>query len=348
MGTSLVSNQRVQFIDVAKGVSMILIILCHNPLHPVIYHWLYSFHVPLFFIVSGYFTHFTTFRSLELKLWKQLVLPLLVTHLLYFVFFFANYYLTGTLLTPYPLKEWLVGVLLALHPKEIPAVWFIYALIWGKIGLYLSLKLSQKYYLAIGLSLFILCILISHRINVVHLPLFFIQGMTCVVFLQIGHWLKQIGIFEKRLTAETICILAVSLLFAGNVPINFWSMHFPNHVFHVVTVTVITLAIIFASRKLLNYSNRKAIKVIISIFLYYGRYSLVILCFHGLEMGLQLSRHLYFLPDNMLGPFKVLLLAVVPFVIHFIPGLRIVYNVRWLELFKRNKNAKTQVRELLN
>ncbi len=348
MGTSLTSNQRVQFIDVAKGVSMILIILCHNPLHPVIYHWLYSFHVPLFFIVSGYFTHFTTFRSLELKVWKQLVLPLIVTHLLFLIFFLIDYYFTETPLKPYPFNQVVVGELLALQPMELPNVWFLVALFWGKLWFFLTIKVSNKYYLALGLGLFVTAIFISHQLSVSRVPLHFVQGMAVTVFLQIGYWMKQIGIFEKRLTAETICILAVSLLFAGNMPINFWAMHFPNHVFHVVTITLITLSIIFACRKLLNYSNRKAIKVIIFVFLFYGRYSLVILCFHSLEMGLQLSRHLNFLPDNMLGPFKVLLLALVPFVIHFVPGLRKVYNVRWMDMVKGNDNSKKQVSKLFN
>lgn len=45
---------RLDWIDKAKGIGIILVILGHTFCPPSIQFWLYSFHMPLFFFLSGY------------------------------------------------------------------------------------------------------------------------------------------------------------------------------------------------------------------------------------------------------------------------------------------------------
>ena len=45
---------RLEWIDKAKGIGIILVILGHTICPPNIKFWLYSFHMPLFFFLSGY------------------------------------------------------------------------------------------------------------------------------------------------------------------------------------------------------------------------------------------------------------------------------------------------------
>lgn len=47
--------KRIGWVDVAKGIGIILVILGHMPTIPIIIRlWIFSFHMPLFFFVSGY------------------------------------------------------------------------------------------------------------------------------------------------------------------------------------------------------------------------------------------------------------------------------------------------------
>ena len=47
-------NQRLDSIDLAKGIAIFLMILCHSGMNNGITQWIYAFHMPLFFVVSGY------------------------------------------------------------------------------------------------------------------------------------------------------------------------------------------------------------------------------------------------------------------------------------------------------
>ena len=42
--------------DIMRGVGIILMMLGHIPVDGFAYRWIYSFHMPMFFILSGLFT----------------------------------------------------------------------------------------------------------------------------------------------------------------------------------------------------------------------------------------------------------------------------------------------------
>lgn len=50
-------KQRVEYIDILKGFGIILVVLGHVTLNSDLYHFIYAFHMPLFFIISGMFLH---------------------------------------------------------------------------------------------------------------------------------------------------------------------------------------------------------------------------------------------------------------------------------------------------
>lgn len=45
---------RIDFLDILKGIGIILVLIGHIYSNNTIYHWLYSFHMPLFFMAAGY------------------------------------------------------------------------------------------------------------------------------------------------------------------------------------------------------------------------------------------------------------------------------------------------------
>ena len=51
-------NKRIGYIDIAKGLGILVIVLAHNDLagyHPTLHKFIYAFHIPLFFFLSGMF-----------------------------------------------------------------------------------------------------------------------------------------------------------------------------------------------------------------------------------------------------------------------------------------------------
>ena len=50
-----IKPKRVEWVDIAKGYGILLVIIGHLPIPWIISRSLYSFHLPLFFFLSGYF-----------------------------------------------------------------------------------------------------------------------------------------------------------------------------------------------------------------------------------------------------------------------------------------------------
>ena len=71
-------NKRLDYLDVAKGIGILLVILGHCQLGRIgeMHSLIYSFHMPLFFFVSGVcFSNKYDFTSLAVKRFKQMILP---------------------------------------------------------------------------------------------------------------------------------------------------------------------------------------------------------------------------------------------------------------------------------
>lgn len=45
--------RRLSWLDILKGIGIILVVIGHIYLNPTVRDWLYSFHMPLFFLAAG-------------------------------------------------------------------------------------------------------------------------------------------------------------------------------------------------------------------------------------------------------------------------------------------------------
>ena len=151
-------------IDIAKGVAIILMVVGHAGCPEGLYKFIYSFHMPLFFILSGYFLSeesLSNTSSFVLKKWKKLALPLLIcgiiSLLLHNMFFnlgiINEYYGTraGDVAKLFEMKEYILRIGLILGFLEIyddpflGACWFIQCMFFTYIGIALMHKLFCKF-----------------------------------------------------------------------------------------------------------------------------------------------------------------------------------------------------------
>lgn len=75
-------NKRVHYIDIARGIGIILVVLAHviqnvqyySTISGYIERYIYSFHMPLFFVISGFllFSHFKK-RNFQIDMKQELV-----------------------------------------------------------------------------------------------------------------------------------------------------------------------------------------------------------------------------------------------------------------------------------
>jgi polysaccharide biosynthesis protein PslL len=83
------STERVGYIDIAKGIGILLVALAHADVSlfsPYLHRLIYSFHMPLFFFLSGYFFNpHIPFLELVKKRFNTLLKPYLVTILLIYI-----------------------------------------------------------------------------------------------------------------------------------------------------------------------------------------------------------------------------------------------------------------------
>ena len=82
-------TNRIGYIDVARGIGILLVALAHADVSlfsPYLHHLIYSFHMPLFFFLSGYFFKpQISFGVLLKKRFNTILKPYLVTILLIYI-----------------------------------------------------------------------------------------------------------------------------------------------------------------------------------------------------------------------------------------------------------------------
>jgi fucose 4-O-acetylase-like acetyltransferase len=83
-------SKRIEYIDVARGIGILLVVMGHNDfaaISPFLYKVIYSFHMPMFFFLSGYFLNPAVgFWSFFKKRFNSIMKPYFFTiFLIYFI-----------------------------------------------------------------------------------------------------------------------------------------------------------------------------------------------------------------------------------------------------------------------
>lgn len=117
-------TDRIEWVDIAKGFAIILVCLGHQaPLPFPIRAWIFSFHIPLFFMLAGYttcFENYASFQSYLLKKIRALLTPYFVFGSLLLVFdaLVSLYYSQSDFVLSESLLNLLVG-------NDVGPIWFI-------------------------------------------------------------------------------------------------------------------------------------------------------------------------------------------------------------------------------
>lgn len=278
--------------DIMKGIGILLVMTCH--FFGWNHHWLSntinSFHMPMFFIVAGFFSKSfvdkATSKSCIKKYFNRLFWPFCFTQVLIVLWCVIMVFSQN--------DSWNLAVNNALSifwadvygPKTpwgeltIGIVWFLLALLIAKIIL-IPLSRTEKWAIPISLLLAYSAILL-HKIFPYSIWCIAL-GLTALPFVTIGWWAKSHNI-PQWIKIVIIIAWPIAILFSKVVMYDMTWQCYPLDVLGACGGT-------YCFYLLCDFLEHNC-KLLSKIFASLGVWSLAIMCFHHFELQSHLTNHI--------------------------------------------------------
>lgn len=272
---SSVNSKRIEWIDIAKGIGILLVILGHavqfgSPLHNLIF----SFHMPLFFILSGIVY---TYRDNKIFLYKKLV-SLIIPYIS-----FCIIGLLVSIIVPYWKSELNIRAIIKdiylANPDAInvSSIWFLVCLFIVSVFFNSIQKVDIKIqYIIVGVCLIAGFVYSKYFSELTflpdgRLPFNLDVSLIALTFFAIGVWMKKyITNYKVFLVSCVIFIFSC----APNGRVNLHGLTFNNPILYImesISGAIILTYICY----IISIKIKK--KNIIKILKYLGQHSLIIL-----------------------------------------------------------------------
>lgn len=305
-------TERIKYIDAAKGFAILLMIFGHMKIHNL--NWIiYSFHMPLFFILSGFF--FNPIKSVS-KRAKSLLIPYAYSALtIVFLEVIFQCFQIFTIDATFSITSigWEiisaicgsakpVGIGNYLIP-DIGPIWFLMALALGNYMLHILKIIELKFNIQHGLILGCLILaILGWAISMARgqMPFSINQAFVVPLFLWFGGMLhRKNNIHSCNCNNNFIVVISFVLLWAlllfFNRNIQFMSMrqmesiYFPIYIMGSMSASAI---IILVFQYIYTRKKMYALEVL-------GSATLLILCIHTIDLfGIEPRLHSYLLKSD--------------------------------------------------
>ena len=274
-------QQRIDYIDCAKGVGILLVVIGHHLQDSDgVIKWIQSFHVPLFFIITGYLlvqqNRQTSVKAVINSGAKKLLYP---------------YYAFGILLVVW----WrLMGAITQAQPEEViqNGLLFLttygYHALWFLPAMYIANVISKSYKWKNRWCLLIGAVAVGSALSYAIHSSTGIQGawyyvavyigriMLAITFIEIG---RIIFLMTRKLSGAAewaVCVISLIIVFAGyreNIIVSMAHARIGNPVVFYIVACAGSIAVLLLCRKLQGkYINRTLT--------FYGRNSLTVMAIH--------------------------------------------------------------------
>ena len=291
-------------IDILKGFGIILVLVAHS-LGGYVHTFAYSFHMPLFFLVTGYFCKPKPKAEAMKKDFSRLFVPFFFTAIVMLIISMAlsPFDIDGVKSPAYTFEALIYGNGSSVNHHKIwgnwsvvGSVWFLPALFWAKTVfnclIHKENNITPWVILMIGG-------LAAWAGQYILLPYSLLQGLTALPFLLIGYYAKKAGgldVVNKMIVSKvSLAVLVVSCCvgwfmttFGNNLDMaQFnWSLcYYPNLLFATAGTYVFYLISLLISKMNGWISSSLA---------FLGKYSLILVCFPVIET--------YVIPFNQMIP----------------------------------------------
>ena len=351
-GDNEIIKSRYRYLDIARGLCMISIVLGHLG-NSYINRFVFTYHLPVFFLISGYFTRKERMLPHIKKRIRTLIIPYYFSSIMIMLsyFFISKIYKVDKNEIITRMWLWVKAMFYAAgdnwnEPFNIPgigAIWFLWAIFLGGIIFQGVLRLKPR------MRVFVVVILLYlANYSVEHLfffPLSIQPACSAVFYLYCGYLWKEnkdyIYKFSSELKAFLVAVSSTLWLYFIVDFDGFWLVHsyYGRGIVNVLGSLCASFIVILISKYVLDRKSR-----IIDLFAYLGRYSIIFLSIHIVELstfrwhdiiGMILGdketpmKYLY-----LVIFLKLVLIISLTFIFSKLPYIRAIYGI------KRDKNER--------
>lgn len=262
------NNTRLAWLDITKGIAIILMVLGHTSIPTLFHNYIFSFHMPLFFLVSGYmFKNKYNFKEYIIRKTKQLLIPYITFAPIINIIALTtkNYHLDP--------KDWVNFII---NGTDL-ALWFLIILYLTQIIFYLVTKYINNSHIKVAVIILLIILGYYFSLKNIHIPYKIETIGMSILFFAIGNFIKKINLLNKEVKNNTIItiilvVLNIFLVYFSNTSIdmrnNNWGIVFLSPIISLIGIFSITL---------LSHSIMKII-FLKNILCYTGENTIVIVC----------------------------------------------------------------------
>lgn len=311
------SKERNPSFDIMKGICILLMIVghCHLPSH--LKAFVYSFHMPVFLFIAGYFFKSSSFSKIAFNGFKRLIVPYFATCLLCSLICLALD--DWHIIRKHPFSEH-IDFIDTLH--VIMPIWFLLALFWGRLLLNTLLFIKSDF-LILVLSFFI-SIFSVNLATYINPPLIILPALSSVIFLTVGYMCKKYDLLKNSISFSYLPLMLIAWLLCFIKGNRFDIMANIINGFLVLDVLAALGVWLVMFTVVSKCQNMTSVWKFIE---WCGKYSLILLCVHSVEI-------------NFLNYFyveKKLLQFCYPYASYVIIFLRVIMDVFFAALLTKSK-----------
>lgn len=313
--------------DLMKGLAILAMLCGHCIIPNVLHSFIYIWHMPLFFVVSGYFYHQKSrtqclkssffgllvpyFITCGVALGVSLVLSMDNSQKIFF----------GTLGVS---SEWFGSNAMVGYGGNGP-LWFLMALFWCRIIYDALRRIITNIWLFGGAILFlsVLSVVVGNKYYV---PFYIAHGMTALVFYYVGNLVHLMNVDKRKCKSRflilMLCVMALGMKVGEPY---FYALYFPNWIVNVLAALSACAVIYYLCSQIKN--NKFA-----HMLAYIGRLSLLLLSVHSLDYMFSFSKAIVYTRLSLEGKGASLLfdsmLFIIPLLgIVFLPKMSLIRKI---------------------
>lgn len=308
-------RNKCNYISIAKAIGIILMVMGHSGCPKILNSFLYMFHMPLFFICSGYFFKEITYKTALITFFNKKIRGLYIPYLRWSILFMLLHnmlrYLHLTESAIYQTQDYIRQLIKIVTMTDyellIRPFWFIKELLLASV-IIASFSMIRNNYFPKVKTIALLTISISVAIVLKYMPLVPLIGDCSLLFLCISYLYSGMLIQEYKnsipfttsvLVISFLIVLIGSIMFIGTIDMRFTTVK--NIVPYYLLSFSGVLMVFCLSKKLENSS-------INTIFFYIGNHTMPILALNllALKVGNLIKIWIYSLPMNNLSSYTVI------------------------------------------
>lgn len=288
-------KQRDEVIDIVKGIGILAVIVGH--MTEFGRQFIFSFHMPLFFLIGGFLYKPRSLKKCCSEDFKRLIIPYIIT-----AGFIAILMCILSLVKNMSPSYWIIAALYGSgsqsHTSQffgdvpsIGAIWFLWAMFWCRLSFQI-LNVFINRVVTLGLACLVISILavwIDEKI--INLPFAILPGLAAIIFYFSGYAIKKLGGIKTLKPQYAILLISIWMLstFIPDEPLGLVTCRYPIYPINVFGGICGTLSIYVILSIIYKYVN---FRLIWAPLIWLGEVSLVILCFHIIDLDVPIRRFL--------------------------------------------------------